>query len=360
MRRRAFLTGGLAAVGLVGASGFTLAGLTSGSSAGAADGSSTTTLPSTVKTDTVKTRDLVQTEQVDGRLSYGATQTIGGGPDGVITALPVEGTVIDRGGTLWEVDGAPGPALLFGAKPMWRQLSSGVDKGEDIRQLEENLVALGFADPAVLTVDDKYTSATADAVERWQKSRGLDQTGVVDATDVVFTAGPVRVAELKATVGGKSGGETAVFDATGAEQVVAVKLDTGKASVAKQDDPVTIEITGAPTINGTVRSVGTVVHTDTSQQGDASNYIDVVIAIEGGQVAGLDDAPVTVNFTRSSATGVLAVPVRALLALAEGGYAVERVTATGTELVKVELGAYADGYVQVTGNVAAGDKVVVA
>ena len=57
---------------------------------------------------------------------------------------------------------------------------------------------------------------------------------------------------------------------------------------------------------------------------------------------------------------MLAVPVRALLALAEGGYAVERVTATGTELVPVELGAFADGYVQVTGTVAAGDTVVVA
>ena len=89
----------------------------------------------------------MQTEQVDGRLGYGATRTIGGGPDGVITALPAEGTVIDRGGTLWEVDGAPGPALLFGDRPMWRRAVDRVStNGEDVRQLEENLVALGFAD----------------------------------------------------------------------------------------------------------------------------------------------------------------------------------------------------------------------
>ena len=36
-------------------------------------------------------------------------------------------------------------------------------------------------------------------------------------------------------------------------------------------------------------------------------------------------APVTVRLVRSSAQGVLAVPVSALLALAEGGYALERV-----------------------------------
>jgi peptidoglycan hydrolase-like protein with peptidoglycan-binding domain len=354
-----FIGGGLAAVGLLGTGGLTLAGLTHGPSAGAADGSSATTLPPTVKTAKVATRDLVQTEQVDGRLAYGDTHTIGGGADGVITALPVEGTVIDRGGSLWELDGAPGPALLFGDKPMWRQLSSGVDKGEDVRQLEENLVALGFADPAVMTVDDKYTSATATAVKKWQKSRGLEQTGVVELTDVIFAAGPVRIAELKAAVGDKGGATTPVFDVTGAEQVVTVKLDSGKASVAKQDDAVTVKLGDGSTITGTVRSVGTVVHTDTSQN-SSSNYIDVVVAIEGGQAVGLDDSPVSVNFTRSSAKGVLAVPVRALLALAEGGYAVERVTATGSELVTVQLGAYAEGYVQITGNIAAGDTVVVA
>jgi peptidoglycan hydrolase-like protein with peptidoglycan-binding domain len=358
VNRRSFLTGGaVAAVGLLGTGSFFAFG--HGPSAGAADGTTSTTLPTSTKTTKVAKRDLVQTEQVDGRLGYGTSRTIGGGPDGVITALPAEGSVIDRGGTLWEVDGAPGPALLFGDKPMWRNLSSGVDKGEDVRQLEENLVALGLADPAVLTVDDKYTSATATAVKKWQKARGLDQTGTVGVSDVIFAAGPVRVADLKAAVGDKGGGTTPVLDVTGSEQIVAVQLDTAKASVAKQDDAVTIELTDGRTIDGTVRSVGTVVHTDNSGN-QTTNYLDVVVAIAGGQSAGLDDAPVTVNFTRSSATGVLAVPVRALLALAEGGYAVERVTGTGTELVPVKLGAFADGYVQVTGNVAEGDTVVVA
>jgi hypothetical protein len=276
----------------------------------------------------------------------------------VITALPAEGTVLDRGATLWEVDGQPGPALLFGDRPLWRRLASGVDKGEDIRQLEENLVALGFADPKVMTVDDSYTSATAAAVKRWQTARGVEQTGVVEATDVVFSSGPVRVTTLKAAVGDKAGGD-AVYEVSGAEQVVTVKLDTGKASVARQGDAVTIELDTGHTVKGTVRSVGTVVHSEEGN-GSTSNYLDVVVAIDGGQDVGLDDAPVTVDFTQSAAKGVLAVPVRALLALAEGGYAVEKVTAAGHELVAVTLGAYADGYVQVTGPVADGDTVVVA
>jgi peptidoglycan hydrolase-like protein with peptidoglycan-binding domain len=360
VKRRTFLTGALAAVGLAGLGGLGVTTLGHGSPAGAADGPTGTTLPPTTKTTKVTKRDLVQTEQVDGRLGYGATRMLAGGPEGTITALPDEGTVLNQGDTLWEVDGVPGPALLIGARPMWRTMSTGVDKGEDIRQLEENLVALGYADPAVVTVDDSYTSATAAAVKRWQKARGLEQTGRVEPSEVVFAAASVRVATLKATVGDKGWAQTQVIEVTGSEQIVAVHLDTGKAGVAKQDDPVTVELTDGRTVDATVRSVGTVVHTDTSGQGSTTNYLDVIVALAGGQAVGLDDAPVTVNFVRSSAKGVLAVPVRALLALAEGGYALERITATGTELVGVELGDTADGYVQVTGNIAEGDTVVTA
>jgi multidrug efflux pump subunit AcrA (membrane-fusion protein) len=53
--------------------------------------------------------------------------------------------------------------------------------------------------------------------------------------------------------------------------------------------------------------------------------------------------------------------VRALLALSEGGYAVEKVRAGGThQLVAVKLGTFADGYVGVTGRVRPGDRVVMA
>ncbi len=81
-----------------------------------------------------------------------------------------------------------------------------------------------------------------------------------------------------------------------------VKLDTGKASVAEQGDAVTIELGNGRTVAGTVRSVGTVVHSEDSN-GSTSNYLDVVVAIDGGQTVGLDDAPVTVDFTRVGGQG---------------------------------------------------------
>lgn len=58
---------------------------------------------------------------------------------------------------------------------------------------------------------------------------------------------------------------------------------------------------------------------------------------------------------------MLAVPVEAVLALAEGGYALEVADETGaTHLVRVELGVFADGMVEVRGDLTPGDQVVTA
>ena len=75
----------------------------------------------------------------------------------------------------------------------------------------------------------------------------------------------------------------------------------------------------------------------------------------------LDQAPVDVEVVSDRADDVLAVPVTALLALAEGGYAVEVVTEDGsTVLVAVDPGLFADGFVEVTSSsLQAGMDVVI-
>ena len=63
---------------------------------------------------------------------------------------------------------------------------------------------------------------------------------------------------------------------------------------------------------------------------------------------GLDQAPVDVEVITDRADGVMAVPVTALVALAEGGYAVELEQVDGTtRLVAVDPGMYADGLVEI-------------
>jgi hypothetical protein len=71
---------------------------------------------------------------------------------------------------------------------------------------------------------------------------------------------------------------------------------------------------------------------------------------------------VQVSLTSQSASNVLAVPIPALLALAEGGYGLEVITPSGHHnLIGVTTGIFTGSQVQVSGpGIEAGTKVVVA
>ena len=305
----------------------------------------------------VERRDLVERESVDGTLGYGETRDVASPRSGTVTALPATGTIVDRGQSLFEVDGR-GVPLLFGARPMWRALDANATDGPDIQQLEENLVALGYA-PSSLTVDAEWDVNTTTAVKRWQDALGLDDTGVVAPGDLVFLDGAVRVAARAANVGDAAGSGGPVIQTTGTAQYVTVRLDAAKRDLVEAGAAVQIELPDGSLVDGTVLTVGDVATVDNANN-DTTARVDMQVALTAADATeGLDATPVDVQLTRSAATGVLAVPVRALLALAQGGEAVEVFDGATTRLVGVETGAFADGWVEVRGDVDEGDEVVV-
>src|SRR4029079_12822249 len=133
-----------------------------------------------------------------GTLGYADAFALTAGVAGTITRLPDPGTVVRRGPSLYEVDGAPAAWLLYGSLPAWRDFAPGMTDGDDVRQLERNLRALGY-DPG--DVDRDWTWETTGAVEQFQRDRDLDDTGTLSRAAVVFRDGPVRVGEAKAAVG---------------------------------------------------------------------------------------------------------------------------------------------------------------
>lgn len=352
MRRRTAILGGALAAMAVAGSAVALAGGGTGG-AGAQDDADTA---AAVTTAVVERTDLVQREDLDGTLGFGDPSELAVGRPGTITGLPAAGSVIDRGQQLVEVDGRPVP-LLLGSRPLWRPLTTGVE-GPDVQILEENLVALGYATSVSLTVDETFTAATATAVRAWQEDLGLDETGIVQPTDAVVQPGAVRVSEVLATLGGPAGGP--VLSVTGTERHISVALDASRQGLVTAGDAVEVELPDGTRLAATVTSVGTVV-TPGDQMAGTSPSIEVIVGLADPSAAGgLDSAPVDVSIVKASATDVLAVPVEALLALAEGGYAVEVVEGDGsTTLVAVTTGAFADGRVEITGDVAEGDEVVV-
>ncbi len=321
----------------------------------------------TVATTPVVRRTLVEREALDGTFGHAGASGVVNQRAGTVTGLAEKGGVVDRGQTLYEVDGVAVP-LFFGERPGWRRLDEGVDDGPDVRQLEENLVALGHAEAGSLTVDDDFTSATTAAVERWEKSAGVDQDGVVELGEVVFAPGALRVVEGAITLGAPVAPGVEVLTATSSERVVTVDLDARRQGLVAEGDEVEVELPDGTRVPAMVASVGTVAETVASEDGsgigegggDAEATVEVVVALSDPSAAGrLDQAPVEVHVERNRAEEVLAVPVNALLALAEGGYAVE-IDNGGRRLVAVELGLFAEGMVQVSGEgLAEGVAVVV-
>jgi peptidoglycan hydrolase-like protein with peptidoglycan-binding domain len=290
-------------------------------------------------------QDLVDTKTVDGSLTYSGERRLSADASGTVTWVAAEGAVIRRGRPLLKVDRRP-VVLMYGKLPLYRELRQGVSDGPDVEQLKRNLKALGYG--GYLTVDDHFSYATSLAVKEWQHDRGLPETGQVDASQVVFLPGVVRVTDAVAAVGDKIGPGRQVLTVSGIRRLVHVDLDTADQSLARTGAKVTVELPGGESVTGKITSVGAVAKSSGSGQ-DASTTIDIDITLSKTPKTKLDQAPVQVEMESERHKNVLAVPVEALLALREGGFGVEVVEGGSTRIVTVETGAFGGGKVEISG-----------
>jgi hypothetical protein len=136
---------------------------------------------------------------------------------------------------------------------------------------------------------------------------------------------------------------------------------TVTATVSSAESSFVVEGAAAEIVTDTGTVPGTVVAVEEVDDGAGGSSTVATIAPDNDtDDVGASGDEVTVIVRHEVAGDVLAVPARALLALAEGGWAVEVVGTDGTTgLVGVELGEVVDGMAEVTGDVAEGDHVVV-
>ncbi|WFF01977.1 peptidoglycan-binding domain-containing protein [Micromonospora sp. WMMD964] len=341
-RLRAAAIGGVvllvAAVGVVAAVGF--------GGGGEDRAQAGTTAPATA---TVTRQTLADSETADGELGYGTTRTATAKLSGTVTALAATGSTVRRGKALYQVDNEE-VVLLYGGLPAYRTLAPGME-GADVAQFERNLQALGYTG---FTVDDEYTGSTADAVRDWQEDLGLSETGRVEPGRVVYADREVRVESHQAAAGDLTQPGQTVLTYTGTDRVVTVELDVDDQRLAKRDAKVAVKLPDGRAVDGTVRTVETVVQPGAAgangQSGDVETKIEVTVAVTDPKaLTGFDQASADVTFTVSERRDVLTVPVAALLALAEGGYGVQVAEGDATRILAVTTGLFADGRVEVDG-----------
>lgn len=338
--RRGWIVSGAVAV-LVVVTGVTLLpGASSGTDGGEAPAPASATAR-------VERRDLVRTETLAGTLGFGESRAIAARRSGVLTSTAGAGETVREGAALFAIDLAP-TVLLTGAVPAYRQLDAGASDGPDVRQLEEALVRLGFG--AGLTVDDDFTGATGDAVRDWEKALGrADPDETIELGEVVFAGSALRVGDAAADIGSPVKDGTTVLRATSPDRVVTVNLDADRTDLLPVGAAVTVTLPNGGTTAGRVAGVGEPTKPATGAQNTETTVPVTITLNEPAAASGFDTGAVDVVVERGRADQVLAVPVPALLALAEGGYAVEVADPAGRRLVAVKVGSFAGSLVEITG-----------
>jgi hypothetical protein len=232
-------------------------------------------------------------------------------PGTTYTWLPKVGQIIKQDQPVYSVSNQPVP-LLYGRVAAYRAFYLGMSDGADVGELTRDLVALGYG--AGLTQSNRYSSATAAAVKRWQTALGLPSTGEILLGGVVFEPGPIRVTSVTPSVGasvgggggggsvgggGSSGGGT-VLTATSTTPIVTVDLDVTQEYLVKPGDAVSIVLPdGTSTVGGHIETVGNVATCPGGNGGTGAG--------NGGSSA--DQSPCSSSGSGSSSTPTVTVTI---------------------------------------------------
>ena len=260
-------------------------------------------------------------------------------------------------------------AVMYGSTAVYRTMTVGLE-GDDVRQLEENLADLGYADREGFSVDGVFDDATAAAVSDWQRATGQDPDGMVGVADIVFVVGPVRIGSWSqgVEVGQQLAVGASLASLTVIEAPVDGRMSTTQRVVAlvplsdrdlvSEGITVNVELPDGTDIGGVVAAINPSPVFD-DQTGENAVEVTILLAEPVSEV--WIGATTDVEITETLIEEALVVPATALLALVEGGYAVEVVTEDGSvRLVGVETGLFVDGDVEVRSpELTAGTSVVV-
>jgi hypothetical protein len=311
----------------------------------------------------VKRQTLTSQSSLSGTLADSGSYTIVNQATGTVTTLPAVGTTVRQGGVLYQVSGTP-VVLLYGNTPDYRDMTEGLT-GADVREFNKAMIALGYTTRAdVLAAGlgmGYFSAATATAWEDYQTALGVTvPSATVTLGQVVFLPSAAKIAawETGITPGAAAAPGTALMTATSPVPQVTINLDPSLETEIKAGDKVGIDLPEGGATTGVVTQVSKVASTNAA----GVTSVPVYVSLDHPKVAkNLSSAPVTVTVTTGSVANALVVPVAALVARSGGGYAVEVTGPGGHHLVKVTVGLFDDaaGVVQVTGNLAPGQHVVV-
>ncbi|ANP74582.1 peptidoglycan-binding protein [Cryobacterium arcticum] len=344
----------------IASAGVTLAALIAGYAVWAPGQEEPAPPPLTVSTAEVTTGSVASETKVAGTVQYASTVPITSGLAGVVTELPAPGTTLSVGAVVYRVDTRP-VIMLSGTVPAWRDFSSDMSDGEDVRQLEQNLRTLGVfsGEP-----DNRFTWDTTVAIRAWQKSLGVERTGTLERSMILISDQDLRVDAVDSRVGAQVDAGSSLYRATSRQLVVEVNVKSSDRQVAVVGGTVTVSLPTGVTADGLVESVAAPVNKPDADGSGSSIVVPVRITVaDQPAVADLALSGVTVSFAGAVTDDVLTVPVDALVPISDTQFAVElprKNPEAERTLIPVTVGAFASGLVEISGaKIVAGLSVVV-
>lgn len=344
-----------------------------------------------LSTTTVVRTDLTTTATYNATVGFAALRTVTGTGSGTITRLPQAGRVVTRGQPLYWVDDQPVVAF-YGTTPLFRTLGppdssaaqvslqsaqagllgaqqalgtaenqkkppasaatlvqdqaavaqaqhavdtdqAALDQaaapptGQDVTIVAANLAALGYL-PAAAAGTSTWTDALTQAVKDFQRAAGMTVTGTLAPSQVAVVPGAARVGAVTASVGDPASSPVLSLTRT-------TKLITFTASGdLRVGEALTASTAGGASLTGRIVAL-------------APAGSGFQVQARAADPSALPAAgPVSVTVVTASHPGVLAVPVEALVALADGGYALQT---PGGLLLPVSVGPIVNDQVAVSG-----------
>ena len=275
---------------------------------------------------------------------------------------------IEAGQIVYTVDELPVAAVVVDPDRevvFERDLFAGVSDGEDVRVLEETLLALGYDADGDLDIDEEFDEDTEEALIEWQEDLQGDWDdvsvdGVFDLDDyVVVTPGTsVDAVTERESETVALGSELFVTLAVDDSRVVTTSVPVEDQDSLVEGQEVDVAFPDGSIVTGTVTKVAISSVTDPTDPNAVPELpVEIALVSVPDSVGDFSQLDVEIKLVDEIATGVTVVPVSALVAT-DSGYAVEVSTGSGTQFVAVEPGMFADGFVEVSG-IEPGTAVVV-
>ena len=257
-----------------------------------------------------------------------------------------------------------------------------IEEQKRIREMEEGegsvvdaaeALAIENAQKAYDEALESYNKGVDKAAELQQAEEELEELQLAaksetfSPTNALASETPIIVGSYITSEGSVVAANSQMYNISSTGVEVVFQIDASDQDMVSIGDSVEVELPSEDRIKATISYIDPVV-----TQGQNGNFIEVKLDIsstEGFKV--YDQAPVDVFVTSEVSQDVLYVPVNALIALAEGGYALEiyngesevgvfeGVSGVDTTYVGVKIGVFADGFVEVSGNISEGMIVVV-